>query len=231
MRSKSSFAPIILRRPGFKLLHSNLADARQIAALVAMPRLLPSLGFEIINRTQRCACILHGGTNPTAFSWTEAGLWKCHSCGAGGDRIALVRAARRCSFREAVEFLAALAGVDFRLKRVSRQEVAQRLRQREQAEHAAWQIADEAARLRRYYTDAMHRAERLRERIGNEISRSSSEVTREAAWEQLARLVSVHTFFFVSWNFVWDANPDTLVRFVLASSAERRRFILGDVAP
>jgi len=196
-----------------------------------MPRLLAAFGFYVNERTRRCACALHGGTNRNAFSWTQAGLWKCHSCGAGGDRIALVRATRRCSFSEAVEFLAAMAGVEFRSQRVSRREFVQIRQRRERADHAAWRIADEAGRLRVYYTDAMHRAERLQERIGNEIFWSSSETTREIAWARLARIVPVYTFFFAGWNFVWDANPDTLVPFVLASSAERRRFILGDVEP
>jgi hypothetical protein len=127
--------------------------------------------------------------------------------------------------------LAALAGVKFRPTRLSRRETTEGLRRREQTEQTAWQIADETARLRRYYTDALHRAERLQERIGNEILRSSSEATRETAWGRLARIVPAHTFYFAAWNFVWDAKPDTIVRFVLAPSAERRRFILGDVAP
>jgi hypothetical protein len=206
-------------------------DPRQIAGLVSMARLLEALGFSVNERTRRAPCRLHSGSDPTAFSWREDGRWHCHSCGAGGDRIALVRATHRCSFRETVEFLAALAGVEFRPKRVSRREIAERRRQREQAEHVAWQIADEAAQLRRHYTDAMHRAERLQGRIGNEIFRSSSEATRETAWARFARIVPAHTFFFAAWNFVWDAKPDTLVRFVLASPAERRRFILGEVAP
>lgn len=203
-----------------------LADAREIAALVRMPILLAELGIGVNERTRRCACILHGGSNRSAFSWTEAGLWKCHSCGAGGDRIALVRAARRCSFREAVEFLAALAGVEFRSRRVSRCEIAQTRRRRERADRAAWQIADEIGRLRRYYTDATHRAERLEWRIGNEVLRPGTEASRDTAWERLARLAPVSTFFFAAWDFVWDAKPDVLARFALASPTGRQRFIL-----
>jgi DNA primase len=210
---------------------TQVTDAREIAALVPTAVLLSALGFKISERTRRCACIVHGGSNRSAFSWTETGLWKCHSCGAGGDRIALVKAVRRCSFREAIEFLAALAGVNFRSQQVSRREIAQTRQRRERAGHAAWRIVDEIGRLRRYYTDAMHRFDRLQERIGNEILQSSTEEAREAAWEQLARLVAARTFFFAAWNFVWHAKPDTLVRFVLASPTERRRFVIGDVAP
>lgn len=204
---------------------------REIAALVPMSVLLTALGFEVNERTRRCACLIHGGSNRSAFSWTEAGLWKCHSCGAGGDRIALVGAARPCSFRQAIEFLGTLAGVKFCSRRVSRQEITQTRRQRERAERAAWRIADEIARLRRYYTDAMRRAERLQIRIGNELLPSSTEAARDAAWEHLARIAPMSTFFFAAWNFVWDAKPDALARFALASSTERRRFILEGVAP
>jgi len=63
-----------------------------------MPRLLGELGIEANKRTHRGPCPIHGGSNPTAFSWTDAGLWKCHSCGAGGDKIALVRAVRQFPF-------------------------------------------------------------------------------------------------------------------------------------
>ena len=191
--------------------------------------LLSMLGFEVNEKTRRCACILHGGSNRTAFSWTEVGLWKCHSCGAGGDRIALVKAVRRCSFRGAVEFLAALAGVKFRSGRVSRREIVQTSQRRERAEHAAWRIADETGRLRRYYTEAMHRAERLQERVGNAILRSTGGPAPDAEWERLARLAPVSTFFLAAWNFVWDAKPEMLARFALASPAERRQLIFGGV--
>jgi len=214
--------------------HSTImpsVDARQIASRVPMVRLLAELGFTVNDRTRRARCLLHGGSNPSAFAWTDSGLWRCHSCGRGGDRITLVSAARQCSFREAVEFLAALAGVEFRARRVSRQEFARTRRRRERAEHAAWRISDEIGRLRRFYSDALHRVERLQLRIGNELLRASTAVTREAAWERLTQLAPVCTFFFAAWNFICDAKPGALARFALASSAERRRFILEGVAP
>ena len=88
---------------------TEVTETRQIAALVAMPRLLAELGFAVNERTRRAPCLLHSGSNPTAFAWREDGRWHCFSCGEGGDRIALVRAARRCSFREAVEFLSGVS--------------------------------------------------------------------------------------------------------------------------
>jgi phage/plasmid primase-like uncharacterized protein len=207
-------------------------DAREIAALVPMGRLLESLGFAVDERTRRAPCLLHSGSNPTAFSWTESGLWRCHStCGRGGDRIALVRAVRRCSFREAVEYLAVLAGVEYRSRRISRREIAEKHRRRARAERAAWQISDEIGRLRRYYTDTLHRAERLQARIGDQLLRASTESEREAGWERLAQLAPTSAFFCAAWNVIADAKPEILARFALASPAERRRFILeGEAA-
>jgi len=208
-----------------------LVDAREVAALVPMARLLESLGFAVNERTRRAACLLHSGSNPSAFSWTDSGLWRCHSCGRGGDRIALVRTARQCSFRDAVQFLAALAGVEFQSRRVSRREIARARRRRDRAERAAWRIADEIARLRRHYTDALHRCERLQRKVGGQLLRASGDVERENAWERLARLAPICTFFLAGWQFVWSTAPATLARFALASPVERRRLILEGEAP
>jgi len=120
------------------------SDARQIAALVPMVVLLAALGFTVNPHTRRCACILHGGNNPTALSWTvDSGLWRCHSCGAGGDRIALVRAVRQCSFREAVEFLAGIVGVEYHAGKLSRTEF-ERARQQREAELATARLLVDA---------------------------------------------------------------------------------------
>lgn len=205
---------------------------QEISALVPMPRLLEALRIEANERTRRGPCPIHGGSNTSAFSWRDDGRWHCFSCGRGGDRIALVRAAKNYSFREAVELLARLAGVEFRAghaTRMSPRKRAKAERQRETREQAAWRISDEISRLRRYYTDALHRTERLQTRIGEQSLQAASEAEREAAWERLARLIPAGTFFFAAWNFIWDAKAEAMVRFALSTPAERRRFILeGD---
>jgi hypothetical protein len=208
-------------------VQTQVTDARQIAALVAMPRLLTALGCEANERRRRGPCPVHGGRNPSAFSWREDGRWHCFSCGAGGDRIALVRAARQCSFREAVEVLAGLAGVEFRPRRVSRREIAEIHQRRARAELAAWRISDETGRLHRYYTDAMQRAERLQRRVGDELLRAPTEGARDTVWARLAHIAPICTFFFAGWNFIRDANSEALVCFALASPSERRRLIFG----
>lgn len=107
-----------------------------------MSHLLERLRFRLNTRSRRCACILHEGSNAFAFSWTEEGLWKCFACGAGGDKITLVRVARKCSFREAIEFLGALAGVDLPSGERSHAEIEEEQEQRKAAERAATLLAE-----------------------------------------------------------------------------------------
>jgi len=95
-----------------------------VAELVPMSELLGALGFTVSTRTRRCPCILHGGSNPSAFSWRDDGRWYCHSCGAGGDRIALVRGVRQCGFHDAVRLLAELASAEQRAQRILCADVA-----------------------------------------------------------------------------------------------------------
>jgi hypothetical protein len=113
-----------------------LLNTREVTVLVRMARLLCELGFEVNERTRRARCLLHSGSNATSFSWRDDGRWHCFSCGAGGDKIALVRAVRQCSFLDAVGFLGALAGVECKLDTVSRAdiEIQKELRDRETAE-------------------------------------------------------------------------------------------------
>ena len=121
---------------------SYFVEVREIATLVPMSHLLGVLGFSVNYRSHRCACILHEGSNPSAFSWTEAGLWKCYRYGAGGDKITLVRATRKCSFREAIAFLAALAGVELSKNERPYAEIEQSRQQREAEERTASFLAE-----------------------------------------------------------------------------------------
>jgi hypothetical protein len=200
---------------------------RDIAALVSMPQVLRALGFEANERTRRCACILHGGSNRSAFSWTETGLWKCHSCGAGGDRVSLVRAVRSCGFREALEFLGHLASVEYSPRLVSCRDIERARISHERAEKAAWRVRDEIVRLRAYYRDGLHRSERLWGWIGDELCCRCDEQEREAIWDRMARLASVSTFFLAAYNYIYAADSRELIQFALGSSEERRILIFG----
>jgi len=83
------------------------AEIEQLKQTVPMEALLEALGFEV-GKNNRTRCILHGGDNPTSFSYTDD-RFHCFACGATGDKIDLTMQARNCSFEEGVEFLQQLA--------------------------------------------------------------------------------------------------------------------------
>ncbi len=87
--------------------------AKDVAALVPMPELLSTMGIQVNTRSRRAPCVLHGGTNVTAFSWTEDGRWFCFHCGKGGDKLSLIQTVRHCSFLDALRLLAALGGIEW----------------------------------------------------------------------------------------------------------------------
>ena len=74
-----------------------------------------SLGISLDKRN-RAACPVHGGDNRTAFSIDEkTGRWSCfsHGCHNGrSDMVGLVMLMRRCSFVEAIKFMATIAGIN-----------------------------------------------------------------------------------------------------------------------
>ncbi len=80
-----------------------------------MERLISALGGEP-GKKGRTRCFLHGGDNPTSFSYRPDGRWYCFAEGRGGDAVDLVVAARGCTAGEAMEFLASL-GVQEALER------------------------------------------------------------------------------------------------------------------
>lgn len=190
----------------------SVASPREIASLVPMPRLLEALDFAVSTRTRRCACVLHGGTNPTAFSWSEDGLWCCHSCGARGDKISLVRAVRKCSFREAIAFLAALAGVDLRENKPDYAAIERARQERKAEERLAHLLAETEHNLLLELADELDSLRQLHRKAGTWLAEGRSP---ELCWSALA--------------FVADALPraDTAYSIAaFASPVERARFAL-----
>jgi hypothetical protein len=136
-----------------------MALPHEIAALVPMPVLLQALHIEVDEQTRRCSCILHVGSNHTSFSWRDHGIWNCHACGAGGDRISLVPAARNFSLSDSIRLLA-LASVEYVPQRSSPQEFERTSIYRNRCATVAWKIRVEVSRLCRYYRDGLRRSER-----------------------------------------------------------------------
>ena len=205
-------------------------SAKEVASSVGMRQLLELLGFETNARSSRCPCLLHGGRNRTAFSWREDGRWYCFSCGRGGDRIALVRAVKKCGFRDAVVFLARMAGVRFRIHRTCAGELRRIAKIRQRAQQLAWQLRDEIVAVRGSYRDRLHRADRLQRIIGEDLRCTLTPEKQEQQWNLLARLAPVVTFYLAAHYFLNQADPPTLISFVRASNSARRKMILEGLA-
>lgn len=76
-------------------------------------------GYEV-----RCSCPLHGGDNPSGFSWrSQEGVWTCFTkgCGeaSGRDVFAFVQLKLGMNFKEAVEYLANMFGFSLQSGEVS----------------------------------------------------------------------------------------------------------------
>jgi hypothetical protein len=179
------------RRPMPPLASTAKSSPCDVAGLVEMPVLLRALGFDLNQRTRRAPCILHTGSNPTAFSWTDDGRWHCFSCERGGDKIALVRAVRSCSFPEAVDFLASLAGVEYSPSPVSAHEFERARVARVQARRNARTLVDAEFSVWRDARDNLLSLVALRRNAGARLLAIAGGATprfpgeAEIAWEVL----------------------------------------------
>lgn len=60
--------------------------------------------FGIPHRRNRCACPIHGGDNPTAFSFTDQ-VFYCHTRGCSGNTITLLKHLLNTDFRGVLGYL------------------------------------------------------------------------------------------------------------------------------
>ena len=109
-----------LRRCSEITLESHDTSAEVVALLVPMEDLLEALGVPTAVRRERHElslvyrgsgpCPLHEESNPTDFSWSTDGSWRCSACGRKGGKIGLIHAIRKKSTeRETFTFLAKVA--------------------------------------------------------------------------------------------------------------------------
>jgi len=85
---------------------------------VDVPTALAALGHECVAAGRRGPCGLHSGDNKSAFSTSRDGRrWTCFTRCGSGDVIDLTIRARGVGFREAVDFLAGIAGIAPGLRR------------------------------------------------------------------------------------------------------------------
>jgi hypothetical protein len=117
-------------------------DLERLRELVSVRDVLCAAGIEVDREGGRIACPLHGGSNPSAFSYTRD-LYCCHAGCGGGDVFALVQALEHCAFGAAVAHVALLAGLPVDgLPRLNAAEVErQRMLARRRAALRRWRDA------------------------------------------------------------------------------------------
>jgi hypothetical protein len=86
-----------------------MVDFRFVFDRITISDLLDAAGIP--HKGNRCACPIHGGNNPTSFSFMEWGFY-CFSCGAKGGLLDLGVALWGCGRQEALGRLCAMAGID-----------------------------------------------------------------------------------------------------------------------
>ncbi len=134
-----------------------------------MPEFLRTLNFEVRERTRRAPCLLHGGRNPNAFAWEEDGRWFCFNCGKGGDKFTLIEEMRGCGFKEALNFLAAMAGVVLDDSPGARREFEKQRREHQRIEGASAKLTVIEANLRKQYREEIYELEEIRRNAGKRL--------------------------------------------------------------
>src|SRR6202044_2187117 len=88
---------------------AKVRTATDIAALIGEHTALKRVGRRLVG-----LCPFHSEKSPSFSVNAEEGLYYCFGCQASGDAISFVRRVDGCDFVEAVEALAARAGVTIR---------------------------------------------------------------------------------------------------------------------
>jgi DNA primase len=112
------------------LMHNSLKDrvleSVDIVELVGERVSLTRKGREYVG-----LCPFHDDHRPSLSVSPQKQIFKCWSCGAGGDALKFVQLSQRVDFREAVGILARRAGIEMRQPRVDDQSAAARDRIRQ----------------------------------------------------------------------------------------------------
>jgi len=135
-------------------------DARDIGRMVSVPQMLRQFGWRTRSRG-RADCGLCRGRSTGTVAFNER-VWHCHRCNAGGDVFELVRSVNRCDFREALGYVANVAGIrlaDSDRPDVRRQ-IAERQRHRARIDSAADILAEMERALRLDRRECIYLAEK-----------------------------------------------------------------------
>jgi len=105
----------------YNSLKDKVLDSVDIVDVVGERVSLTRKGREYVG-----LCPFHDDHRPSLSVSPQKRIFKCWSCGAGGDVIKFVQLANRLDFREALALLAERAGIDLRPTAESRARVADR---------------------------------------------------------------------------------------------------------
>jgi len=159
-------------------------DLEIVRQSVAIVDVLTAAGVEHPRRGRRMACPLHGGDNPTSFSFT-GDAWHCFACGAGGDVFALVQALSGCDFSTALARVVALSGVAPGAAPIERRPVQRQrsLQRRRETELTRW--------FTRWLLSLVEERTRCRQRVSTAAAAMDRERNQQnpdtRAWDQLER--------------------------------------------
>jgi DNA primase/replicative DNA helicase len=90
-------------------LKAEIAEALPIAAVAER---LCDVDLARAGRQLKGLCPIHGEGTPSFYVDEGKGLWHCFGCKTGGDAITLVREVHHVGYHEALQLMAAEAGVD-----------------------------------------------------------------------------------------------------------------------
>jgi DNA primase len=94
------------------ILDEDVARVREATDLVAL--IGEQLALKRVGARYRGLCPFHQEKTPSFYVNPELGVYKCFGCNASGDAITFVRETQHVDFVEAVERLAARAGITLR---------------------------------------------------------------------------------------------------------------------
>ena len=182
--------------------------------------LLENLGIQFNHRIRRGPCPVHEGSNPTAFTY-KGRRFHCFSCGWHGDGIDLVQEVRGIGFREALKFLADMAGVEIDDSLEARQEFAKQRAERRKVEEAARRLRAIERQVRGQYKNEIHDLEAIKERYGKRLGELNGGASERSVGEE--------GFLWTALEFVSKCLPRALAGYTItsfANTSDRARFAL-----
>lgn len=191
------------------------SDARDIARMISIPQLLRHLGWHVWHRN-RADCGLCRGSSRGTVAYREH-VWHCHRCQAGGGVYQLIMLTHACNFREAMHYLADLAGVQIKGDREDtwRLKAIERRRHCERVGAAGDKLATVEGSLRLECRDQIHHCDRILDVPGP---------WDESQWQQArAAYILRNEFLLPEYTLLSFGTAEARAKYVLAENRLRAK--------